>query len=550
MKKLSYYFSLLLGFLGRTRNLLRIIILTLLVLFPFVAPYLVSFLFEKIDLPLMVFFSCTAVFSVIFYAPLFFVNTTFAVTAVYFISSLIGYAILFYIEKYGHRLDTTTIFAFFETTILEATEYTGSFSAELISKPLAVYVSSLLLCFIIALVLSLKVNRVRFAQFVCFVSVIMLLGLFSPNFRTVAKENVFVKSVRSYQMYNDELERFKNQNLFSVAEPVTVDPAYEGKEVHVIIIGESTTRSALGIYGYERDTTPKLSALKDGLFVFTDVISPHAHTIAVMKKLLTFESFTDVNVFDQKGSLIQFLRAAGYKTYWISNHKEYGIEETLTSAMGKASDVIHFLNDGETNGYDQAVVTKMFDIIKTDSRPKKVFFLHFLGSHMKYDKRYPPEFVRFTGKAYANNPDLDTIINTYDNTIVYTDYLINEVIDKVNQLGFYSTVMYFSDHGEDVFRTRPDFLGHSENLHTKYMFEIPFILWASEKYKAANPEKINIIKQSVNRPYQTDNFIFTYTDLLNVKYPSFIKEKSLINKNYKKPKRIVGGEDFDNPPQK
>ena len=106
-------------------------------------------------------------------------------------------------------------------------------------------------------------------------------------------------------------------------------------------------------------------------------------------------------------------------------------------------------------------------------------------------------------------------------------------------------MLYFSDHGEDAGTTDKNiFHGHNESISTKPMYEIPFILWLSEKYKKENKEKINYIQNSIHRPYQTDRVIHTVIDLSNMDNKLFKPEDSIINKKFQQQKRYYGSKEY------
>ena len=135
--------------------------------------------------------------------------------------------------------------------------------------------------------------------------------------------------------------------------------------------------------------------------------------------------------------------------------------------------------------------------------------------------------------------------NAYDNSIIYTDYVLKKLIDVLKQENINGYMLYFSDHGEDAGSTDKNvFYGHNESISSKPMYEIPFILWLSNKYKQENSGKVNDIKLSIHKPYQTDRLIHTIIDLSNMDNKLFKQSESIINKNFQEVKRVYGNKEY------
>ena len=124
------------------------------------------------------------------------------------------------------------------------------------------------------------------------------------------------------------------------------------------------------------------------------------------------------------------------------------------------------------------------------------------------------------------------IIQSYEKSDVYAI-----PTSKVAAHEAYSFVVYFSDHGDDVFDTQ-DFVGHYRQKGSKPMFDIPFLAWFSEDY-LTNNKRIDTLTNYTNRKYNTENFIYSFSDLINTKFEGFDDTKSLFSPNFKANKRII-----------
>src|SRR5699024_8242642 len=140
------------------------------------------------------------------------------------------------------------------------------------------------------------------------------------------------------------------------------------------IIGESTTRNHMGIYGYYRQTTPLLHQMRDSLLIMKDVITPHVHTISALENILTFTNLKNYNP-KENASVIQLANQAGYKTFWISNQRPVGINESIPTLIGYASDKKIFLNTNDYNriSHDGDLLPKLKNAL-ADTTSHKVIF--------------------------------------------------------------------------------------------------------------------------------------------------------------------------------
>ena len=180
--------------------------------------------------------------------------------------------------------------------------------------------------------------------------------------------------------------------------------------------------------------------------------------------------------------------------------------------------------------HDEALFEE-FDIALGDKSKKKVIFLQLAGAHLRYKNRYPNSYDVFTNSdniEYKNKK-----INSYDNAILYNDYIVNTIIEKVNKKNTTSFVLYFSDHGEEVYDTI-DFSGHNEDVGTLPMFQIPFILWQSELHKKAS----NVTKL-LNRPYMIDDLFHSIADLCGITDKNVNSNRSIFSETYINKKRVI-----------
>ncbi len=292
-----------------------------------------------------------------------------------------------------------------------------------------------------------------------------------------------------------------------------------GDELYVFVIGESTNRNHMQIYGYDRETNPKLTAVQDELTIFKDVISSHAYTIASLTRALRL---TD-KIKD--GNIIQLLNAANFNTFWLSNQAPIGLYETLVTKIGMTAHNTKFTSS-ETWFYnaphDDVVLPHFKKFVKKEG--PKVVFVHLLGTHGAYYMRYPGDYKKFDPELKLSK---DPKIDHYDNAVLYNDYIVSEIINITKARAQKSFVLYFSDHGEEVF-DEIDYAGHSVDQNiTKNMFEIPFVLWQSKAF-----QKEHDIAQDINVKFSLENLTHAIADLCGVQSNTIDYSRSLFNKNF------------------
>lgn len=335
--------------------------------------------------------------------------------------------------------------------------------------------------------------------------------------------------------YFDNLTTFKDSfGPFKKA----IEIKKENHKTIVIVIGESISKNHFNLYGYERNTTPLLNAIKGDILSYNNVITPNAFTADALKKALT------INIENTKGSIIQLLNSIGYKTYWLSNQNPIGLHESLVSKIASASGKKTFLTTArfiDNTIYDEALIPELENILKNKQKGK-VIFIHLQGAHFKYHNRYPERFNIFKGEPPSKfkSKNSISIINSYDNAILYNDFVVSSIINKVKEQNIESSVLYFSDHGEEVYDTI-DFSGHTDDVGSLPMFQIPFILWQSQLYKSNNN-----IEVALNRPYMIDDLFHSIANICAIKNDYVDLEKSIFSKSFKNKRRVIlTNKDYD-----
>lgn len=308
----------------------------------------------------------------------------------------------------------------------------------------------------------------------------------------------------------------------------------------VLIIGESMSKYHMQLYGYPRETTPKLSVL-DNLYVFNDVISPATQTRESIIRMLSMARGKYLELFYDKGSILTAAKEAGYQTYWLSNQMILGISDTETSVIALDADYTKFINsDWKTASLDGNLLPH---IQKAVDQPhdKKMLIVHMLGNHFKYENRYDKTETYFFDDNFLFPSYLKekhkTLINHYDNSIRYSDQFIYNVISQVKSTGVPTVVIYLSDHGEEVFDDENLYSGHGSPKIRKEAVDIPFLIWYSENYNGRLNS--NDIQQFLNNKYSTEDLFHTLADILELEFDDFDKTKSIVSSQFIEQERKV-----------
>ena len=284
------------------------------------------------------------------------------------------------------------------------------------------------------------------------------------------------------------------------------------KSVVVLVIGESARRQNFSLYGYKRNTNPLLSQTQN-LFHF-DATSCATYTTAGVKCILE-HAHTD----DLYEILPNYLYRNNVEVIWRTTN--WG-EPPVHIQNYQNKDALMLNCKGDGCNYDEILLSGLKEQILASKKNKILIVLHTSTSHgPTYSKKYPPQFETF--KPVCNSVELgncshEELINAYDNTIVYTDYLLHNVIEDLKQLKEYKSAMFFvSDHGESLGEKNLYMHGIPLSIAPKEQYEIPFIVWLSDSSKQLKPDKT-----------LSQNHVFhSVLNFLNIQSPVYDEEMNI-----------------------
>lgn len=285
------------------------------------------------------------------------------------------------------------------------------------------------------------------------------------------------------------------------------------KSVVVLVIGESARSENFSLYGYRKNTNPLLSKTP-GIFHF-NATSCASYTTAGVKCILEHK-----NTGELYEILPNYLYRNGVEVVWrTTNWGEPPVH--IKNYLNKEA----LMKDCKGDGcdYDEVLLNNLKEQIAASTKTKVLIILHTSISHgPEYSKKYPPKFETF--RPVCNSVELakcssTELVNAYDNTIGYTDYILYNVIEDLKQLKEYKSAMIFvSDHGESLGEKNLYMHGLPLSLAPKEQYDIPFIVWTSD----------NSLKQGKTENSLSQNHVFhSVLNFLGIQGPVYNEELNI-----------------------
>lgn len=368
--------------------------------------------------------------------------------------------------------------------------------------------------------------------------------------------NNLLFAIKMRNLADDELGTLaENQNSFSVDECL-----FTSKNI-VLIIGESYIKGHSQLYGYCHKTTPNQEEYKKTgrLIAFTDVVSPSNLTSVVFRNFFSLHSIDDPSDWSMYPLFPLLFRKAGYNVMFLSNQFVKSIKQDVFNFSGGL-----FLNENRlskslfdrrnltTHRYDEGLLED-YDSLKQFGTNNNFIIFHLAGQHIDFNKRCPDEKSIFSSSDYVYRQDLSEVerqlVADYDNATLYNDYVLKRIIDEFDDKDV--IMIYMPDHGEECYDELhrigrlPSGSYSAEMARQEY--RIPFWIYCTEKYRTNHPDIFEMICNSANKPFMTDDLPHMLLSLAGIETQYYISEKDLLNDGYNtKRKRLIDGKiDYD-----
>lgn len=307
----------------------------------------------------------------------------------------------------------------------------------------------------------------------------------------------------------------------------------EEKEIYVYVIGETSRAIDWQLMGYGRPTNPRLLA-EENIMPFTHSFSESNTTHKSVPMLM---SYIDAESFDSipyAKSIITAFKEAGFKTRFISNQRP---NHSFTQFFGEEADSVTYIDAHGTTAMPDGEVLPIIAAAVADTTARKQFIVvHSYGSHFMYRDRYPDGFARFlpddapdATAAYRNE-----LINAYDNSILYTDHILAEIIGILKKADARTALFYSADHGEDIFDDKRGRFLHASPNPTYYQLHVASLCWLSDSIKVSEPAMFAAVKENSRKFVSPQKSLFpTALQIAGIDTPRLVDTLSLASANYR-----------------
>lgn len=391
---------------------------------------------------------------------------------------------------------------------------------DLITLPFIFYFLATLIALYIIIT---KHNRLTIVSYKSPLLLVAIFGILSFNI-VETKRYGTLKRRLPYTFISGVLEYLDkpSEELDTIQQPI----AHSNRDFSIVfVLGESVRADHLQINGYDRKTTPFLVQTHN-LISFSNIYTPLTYTAISVPQILSNKS-VDSSLQDKNYSIYSVLNKLKINTTWIGNQTpESSFEEYINQNNNiEIIDPHHSILSFHKK-LDEELIPK-FNASFSDSK-QQFTTLHMIGSHWWYENRYSDKFQKY--KPVINSKHIPSLskeqmINSYDNTILYLDSFLNNLISIIKEKQSKTLLIYLSDHGE--------LLGENGNwLHAQdgeASKNPAMVIWYSESLKNDYPNLINNLKLHSSKKIPTDFFYHSILDLIGTKNLNYNKNQSIFN---------------------
>ena len=282
----------------------------------------------------------------------------------------------------------------------------------------------------------------------------------------------------------------------------------------VFIIGESLRASSMQVNGYERATTPLLCKEKNAVSM-SNIYSDYNLTHLSIPHFMTRSDEKHPDRAYNERSFISLMKRAGYSTAWLAN------QESIKSFVYfiKECDRVKYVSSGKVSYiYEKWLDTDLLPYYDEElQRPaaRKLIILHTVGSHWYYNTHFTDEYEKFkpiTDSKIISSNSFEQIRNSYDNSILFSDYFWNQVINRLRNRN--AVLIYLSDHGECMGEDGHFIHGSVDNepQHLPGCF-----IWYSDEYSRRYSQKVKALRSNKDKRYKSYFLFHSILDAADIK---------------------------------
>lgn len=281
----------------------------------------------------------------------------------------------------------------------------------------------------------------------------------------------------------------------------------------VFVVGETARAANFSLDGYTRDTNAPLKFYADNIINFKNTTSCGTSTAVSVPCMFAKDNRTEFEngSLDYTENVLDIFKKNGWRTVWLENNSDCkGVCTRVETYIPCAS--------GAGTCFD-SILTQEMQKQLTLPVQNTIMVMHQAGSHgPTYYKRYPKEFSRFSpvcNTEKLNQCSTKEIINTYDNTILYTSQNLADIIALLqnNYPQYNSLLIYVSDHGESLGEYNIYLHSAPYSIAPKEQKHIPFFIWAADSSLNALKIDKQCLKSQQNEAISHDNIFHTLLGL-------------------------------------
>ncbi|WP_393947463.1 phosphoethanolamine transferase EptA [Kluyvera intermedia] len=293
------------------------------------------------------------------------------------------------------------------------------------------------------------------------------------------------------------------------------------KNLTILIVGETSRAANFSLGGYDRETNPLLA--KDNVVYFPKTSSCGTATAVSVPCMFSNMPRTgyDESLAHHQEGLLDIIQRAGIQVLW--NDNDGGCKGACDRVPHQ--DVTDLKLPGECidgECYDDVLFHGLEQTID-NMRGDGVIVLHTIGSHgPTYYNRYPPAFRRYTptcDTSEIQSCSQEQLKNSYDNTILYVDYIVDKAIKLLQskQDKFTTSLVYLSDHGESLGENGVYLHGLPYTIAPETQKHVPMLVWLSDDYQKRYGINYSCLqKQAKENDYSQDNLFSTMLGMTGV----------------------------------
>lgn len=392
---------------------------------------------------------------------------------------------VYFINTYGIIIDKTMMGNVFNTNFEESSSF---FSTVLVGYIIVLGILPSILIFRLKIIETVKIKKfvLHIVLSLCF-----LLGLIyanASNWLWIDKNSKTLGGLAMPWSYVVNTNRFYLDKHKKNKKEILLPDAYamnSEKSIVVLVIGESARSSNFSLYGYEKNTNPLLSTTKNVYHFKAE--SCATYTTAGVKCILEHKNTNQLYEI-----LPNYLFRNDFEVIWRTTN--WGEPNVKINRYQNKETLEKLCKETQCN-YDEVLLDGLTKEIRESKKNKILIVLHTSTSHgPTYFKKYPKKFETFRPVCKSvelNNCTNEELMNAYDNSIIYTDYILKTLIDTLKILKDYkSSMLFVSDHGESLGENNLYMHGIPTGIAPKEQLEIPFIVWVSENSKTLKDKEL------------------------------------------------------------